>query len=293
MALDCDLILCLHPGSVERGNAAEMKARKTLVLTALVLFGALLFAGQAAAAGYSRYIFPAKDGGAIFVFTTPGRPGLELLLGDILENVDLPWQTVLRVLRPVLRPSPVPEPERPEPEAPQPEPDPVPEPEPQPQPEPEPKPEPKPEPQPEPGTGPNPEPGENAEPSGMTEKELEMLGLVNEERSKLGLNPLEPDMELVQLARMKAQDMIDLGYFAHQSPTYGSPFDMMRAAGITYRTAGENLAGASTVARAHVALMNSEGHRRNILNPAFDHVGIGIIEGGPYGLMCVQMFTGQ
>jgi uncharacterized YkwD family protein len=127
----------------------------------------------------------------------------------------------------------------------------------------------------------------------MTAKEQEMLNLVNQERAKAGLNPLEPDMELVKLARMKAQDMIDNGYFAHQSPTYGSPFDMMRSAGITYRTAGENLAGAGTVQRAHTALMNSDGHRRNILNPAFDHVGIGIIEGGPYGLMCVQMFTGQ
>ena len=121
-------------------------------------------------------------------------------------------------------------------------------------------------------------------------KEQEMLDLVNRERW-LGLKALEPDMELVKLD--EGQDMIDKGYFAHQSPTYGSPFDMMKEAGVTYRTAGENLAGASTVARAHTALMNSDGHRRNILNSAYDHAGIGIIEGGPYGLMCVQMFTGQ
>jgi len=120
-----------------------------------------------------------------------------------------------------------------------------------------------------------------------------MVDLVNEERAKQGLPALQVDMRLVVLARRKAQDMVDKNYFSHQSPTYGSPFDMMKAAGITYRTAGENLAGASTVERAHTALMNSEGHRRNILSPAFDHIGIGIIEGGPYGLMICQMFTGQ
>jgi uncharacterized YkwD family protein len=120
-----------------------------------------------------------------------------------------------------------------------------------------------------------------------------MIDLVNQERAKAGLEPLAVDMRLVVLAREKAQDMIDRGYFSHQSPTYGSPFDMMKAAGITYRTAGENIAGAPTVERAHTALMNSEGHRRNILNPAFDHIGIGIVEGGPYGLMLSQMFTGQ
>ena len=62
-----------------------------------------------------------------------------------------------------------------------------------------------------------------------------MLDLVNAERSKAGLAPLKIDMELVRLARLKSQDMIDLNYFSHQSPTYGSPFDMMKATGITYR----------------------------------------------------------
>ena len=80
----------------------------------------------------------------------------------------------------------------------------------------------------------------------------------------MGLAPLQVDMELVRLARLKSQDMIEHNYFSHQSPTYGSPFDMMRAAGITYRLAGENLAGAPTVERAHTSLMNSSGHRANI-----------------------------
>ncbi|HHY38907.1 MAG TPA: hypothetical protein GX507_08290 [Clostridia bacterium] len=126
----------------------------------------------------------------------------------------------------------------------------------------------------------------------LTEKEQEMLDLINAERERAGLHPLIADEVLTRLARMKSEDMIEKGYFSHDSPTYGSPFDMMRKAGVKYTTAGENLAGAPTVERAHTGLMNSEGHRRNILNPSFKRIGIGIIEGGPYGLMVTQMFTG-
>ena len=130
------------------------------------------------------------------------------------------------------------------------------------------------------------------EPSGLTAEEREMVTLVNQERAKAGLKPLAVDMRLVKLARMKSQDMINKKYFGHQSPTYGSPFDMMKREGITYRTAGENLAGASTVTRAHDLLMQSSGHRKNILNPAFTHIGIGVIKGGPYGTMFTQMLIG-
>lgn len=119
-----------------------------------------------------------------------------------------------------------------------------------------------------------------------------MIELVNKERVKAGLKPLSVDLRLVELARKKSQDMIANGYFDHNSPTYGSPFDMMKKAGIEYRTAGENLAGAATVERAHEALMASEGHRRNILNPAFTHIGVGVVKGGPYGMMFTQMFIG-
>ena len=126
----------------------------------------------------------------------------------------------------------------------------------------------------------------------MTAEEQQMLALVNQERERAGLPALQADMRLVLVARKKAQDMVDKNYFSHTSPTYGSPFDMMKAAGITYRTAGENLAGSFSVESAHRALMNSEGHRRNILNPAFTHVGIGIVRGGPYGMMFTQMFIG-
>ncbi len=86
--------------------------------------------------------------------------------------------------------------------------------------------------------------------------------------------------------------MIDKNYTGHISPTYGSPFDMMKSMGITYSTAGENIAGAGTVDRAYTNLMNSPGHRNNILSPNYTKFGIGIIQGGPYGLMITQMFIG-
>lgn len=119
-----------------------------------------------------------------------------------------------------------------------------------------------------------------------------MVQLVNQERVKSGVPPLKIDARLVDLARKKSQDMITRHYFGHTSPIYGSPFQMMQAAGIKYRTAGENLAGAPDVQTAHTNLMNSPGHRANILNPAFTHIGIGIVPGGPYGAMFTQMFVG-
>ncbi|MFZ7102192.1 MAG: CAP domain-containing protein [Peptococcaceae bacterium] len=123
--------------------------------------------------------------------------------------------------------------------------------------------------------------------------EIEMLEYVNQARQAEGLAPLKMAPRLVELARLKSQDMIDHNYFSHTSPTYGSPFDMMGGFGITYRTAGENLAGHYSVPGAHEALMNSSGHRANILNPSFTHVGIGIVKGGPYGMMFTQLFAGQ
>jgi uncharacterized YkwD family protein len=127
---------------------------------------------------------------------------------------------------------------------------------------------------------------------GLTADEKQMLDLVNQERAKQGIAPLKINADLEKLARMKAQDMIDKNYFSHQSPTYGSPFDMMNKYGVKYNTAGENIAGNSSVQAAHTALMNSAGHRQNILNPNFTEVGIGIVDGGPYGKMFVQMFKG-
>ena len=134
-------------------------------------------------------------------------------------------------------------------------------------------------------------PANPSAPSSLTADEQRMVQLVNQARQNAGLRPLEVDMELVKVARIKAQDMIANGYFSHTSPTYGSPFDMMRSFGITnWRSAAENIAQNPTVDGAHNSFMNSEGHRNNILNPSFNKVGIGIVDGGPYGKTFVQMF---
>jgi len=151
-------------------------------------------------------------------------------------------------------------------------------------------------PTPTPAPTPTPTPAPTTIPSGLptalTAMEQQMVNLMNQDRVKLGLKPLVVDMLLVKMARIKSQDMITNHYTSHYSPTYGSPFDMMKSMGITYKTAGENIAGAATVDRAYTNLMNSAGHRANILNPNFTKIGIGIIQGGPYGLMITQDFVG-
>ena len=120
--------------------------------------------------------------------------------------------------------------------------------------------------------------------------ESEMLQLVNEERTTRGLQPLKSDPELTQLARAHCRDMFARGYFAHITPEGKSPFDRMNDAHVDFTTAGENLALAHSLSIAHNGLMHSPGHRANILNPSFGRVGIGILDGGFYGLMVSQEF---
>jgi uncharacterized YkwD family protein len=129
--------------------------------------------------------------------------------------------------------------------------------------------------------------------STATSQEQEMLKLVNQARSQNNAPPLQIDMQVTSVARVKAQDMIDNNYFSHNSPKYGSPFDMLKSFGISYVEAGENIAGNQNVQNAHNALMNSPGHRKNILNPSYTHIGIGIKNGGPYGNMFTQMFVSK
>ncbi|HEY0003684.1 MAG TPA: CvpA family protein [Pyrinomonadaceae bacterium] len=120
--------------------------------------------------------------------------------------------------------------------------------------------------------------------------EARMLALVNEERAKAGLKPLSPDPELTEVARHHSTDMFERGYFAHVSPEGHSPFDRMREAGVTFIIAGENLALAPTLSIAHHGLMNSPGHRANILRPQYGRLGIGVMDGGVRGLMVSQEF---
>lgn len=127
----------------------------------------------------------------------------------------------------------------------------------------------------------------------LSAEEERMVRLVNEARAEAGLPPLAADLRLGDAADVKSADMVQNHYFSHQSPTYGSPFDMLDRFGIRYRTAGENIACNRDAEAAHAALMASEGHRQNILNPRFTRIGIGIAEGGPCGKMFTQLFAGD
>ncbi len=120
--------------------------------------------------------------------------------------------------------------------------------------------------------------------------EQEMLMLVNRERARQGIGPLMVDPALRTVARAHSVDMFERGYFSHYTPEGTDPFERMRAAHITFLAAGENLALAQTLSIAHTGLMHSPGHRANVLNPAYNWVGIGIIEGGVHGLMISQEF---
>lgn len=121
--------------------------------------------------------------------------------------------------------------------------------------------------------------------------ERQMLDLLNEERTSAGLRALIWDDRLLPVARQHSEEMFRLKYFAHTSPVSGTPFDRLRSAGITYSRAGENLAYAQSVAVAHRGLMQSPGHRENVLRPEFTHIAIGIISAGPYGRMFTQLFA--
>ncbi len=129
-----------------------------------------------------------------------------------------------------------------------------------------------------------------ANPRPRPDLEARMLELVNQERVASGLKPLASDPELTEVARRHSVDMFSRGYFAHDTPEGRDPFDRMRAANVRFVTAGENLALAPTVQVAHRGLMNSPGHRANILYPQFGRVGIGILDGGIHGLMISQEF---
>src|SRR5215217_4437827 len=129
---------------------------------------------------------------------------------------------------------------------------------------------------------------ENTRPRPDLEKQ--MLDLVNQERQAAGLNPLAADPELTEVARRHSADMFARGYFAHDTPEGLTPFDRMREANVRFITAGENLALGPTISVAHTGLMNSPGHRANILRPQFGRVGIGVMDSGMRGLMVSQEF---
>lgn len=129
--------------------------------------------------------------------------------------------------------------------------------------------------------------------SSLTNDEMEVFNLINQKRTSAGLAKLKIDDETQNVARIKAKDMVDSNYFSHISPTYGSPFDMLKSFKVSYKTAGENIAGNSSNSKAVEAWMNSEGHKANILNSSFNYTGIGVVNGSKYGKIYVQMFIGK
>ncbi|MHA6252662.1 CAP domain-containing protein [Oceanobacillus sp. CAU 1775] len=125
----------------------------------------------------------------------------------------------------------------------------------------------------------------------LSQFEQQVVDLTNQERAKAGLKPLQADTSLSGVAREKSRDMAVNNYFAHQSPTYGSPFDMMKKYGISYNAAGENIAkGQTSPQQVVTAWMNSAGHRANILNGNFTHIGVGYVSQGNHW---TQMFISK
>ncbi|MGD6817421.1 CAP domain-containing protein [Metabacillus sp. 84] len=136
----------------------------------------------------------------------------------------------------------------------------------------------------------NQQPGK-PEAEDMTSIENQVVQLTNKERQKNGLEPLKADNSLANVAQEKSDDMQENNYFSHTSPTYGSPFDMMKKFGQEYQTAGENIAqGQQSPEEVVNAWMNSQGHRENIMNSEFTNIGIGFNKEGNYW---TQMFTGK
>ena len=130
--------------------------------------------------------------------------------------------------------------------------------------------------------------------NGFSKEQVEVLNLVNKERKANGLKPLTLNKELSNVANIKSRDMIEKGYFDHTSPTYGSPFDMMKKFNISYNTAGENIAmGQKTPSEVMNSWMNSSGHRANILNSTYTELGVGIQKDSNGTIYWAQMFIGR
>ena len=124
--------------------------------------------------------------------------------------------------------------------------------------------------------------------------EKQVVILVNQERAKQGLAPLKYNWQLSRVARYKSEDMRDKNYFSHTSPTYGSPFDMMKNFGIKYMAAGENIAmGQPTAASVMTAWMNSPGHRANILSKNYTEIGVGVAKNTSGTIYWTQDFIGR
>jgi len=133
-----------------------------------------------------------------------------------------------------------------------------------------------------------PSTNDNAE----TNDQQYVLNLINEYREKNGVAKLTMGSKLIKIAEIKATDMTKNNYFSHTSPTYGSPFDMMKSYGLNYIVAGENIAGNPSLEGAVNSWINSSTHRENLLSKSYNYVGIGISKSSTYGYIVVAMFAG-
>ena len=127
----------------------------------------------------------------------------------------------------------------------------------------------------------------------ITSDEKEVFNLINQQRTNNGLTALKVDNELQRVAKIKAKDMVENNYFSHNSPVYGSPFDMLNSFKVSYKSAAENIAGNSSNSGAVNAWMNSSGHKANILNGNYQYTGIGVVNSSKYGKIFVQMFISK
>lgn len=127
----------------------------------------------------------------------------------------------------------------------------------------------------------------------MSENEKTIFDLINDARAKAGISKLVADSNVFKVAKLKVQDMVKSNYFSHNSPTYGSPFEMLKKYGITYKVAGENIAGNPSLEAAVTAWLNSDTHKQNILSNSYNYVGIGVEKSDTYGYIITAMFIRQ
>lgn len=124
----------------------------------------------------------------------------------------------------------------------------------------------------------------------MSENEKTIFDLINNARTKAGVPKLVADSNVFKVARLKTKDMVSKSYFAHSSPTYGSPFKMLKTYGVTYKVAGENIAGNPSLEAAVNAWLNSATHKQNLLSNTYNYIGIGVEKSETYGYVITTMF---
>ncbi len=127
----------------------------------------------------------------------------------------------------------------------------------------------------------------------LTHDENELLSLINAEREKNNLSALKIDKELQNIARLKANDLVNNNYFSHISPIYGTPFEMLKSNKISYKTASENIAGNPSISGAFSSWMNSESHKNNILSNDYNYTGLAVVDSIAYGKIIVELFIGK